>query len=148
MCRFGAYDHLDTGSNAKFGPIREYTRRFHAIRAQACRTILDQYDLARVCLPKMMAFIQKLAEAKDGGSGLTRCGTDVASSSKVVFIPAHAFTPMKKVSHLFIGRPFIRLIAIVDIKLLPVLTTLAVCPCASDRRSRRYNFNSERLRPA
>jgi glycosyltransferase involved in cell wall biosynthesis len=36
-----------------------YPRRFRSIRAQARRTILDQYDLARICLPKMMAFIQK-----------------------------------------------------------------------------------------
>src|ERR1035437_592839 len=50
---------------------------------------------------------KKLAEAKDGGSGLTRCGADVASSSKVAFIPAHSFTPTKKFSPLFIGRPFI-----------------------------------------
>jgi len=35
-------------------------RRFQAIRAQARRTILDHYDMARICLPKMMAFIQKL----------------------------------------------------------------------------------------
>ena len=35
-------------------------RRFQAIRTQARRTILDHYDLARICLPKMMAFIQKL----------------------------------------------------------------------------------------
>ena len=34
-------------------------RQFRSIRAQARRTILDQYDLARICLPKMMAFIQK-----------------------------------------------------------------------------------------
>ena len=36
-----------------------YPRRFRSIRAQARRTILDRYDLARICLPKMMAFIQK-----------------------------------------------------------------------------------------
>jgi glycosyltransferase involved in cell wall biosynthesis len=36
-----------------------YPRRFRSIRAQARRTILDQYDLTRICLPKMMTFIQK-----------------------------------------------------------------------------------------
>ena len=36
-----------------------YPRRFRSIRAQARRTILDRYDLARICLPKMMAFIKK-----------------------------------------------------------------------------------------
>ena len=34
-----------------------FPRRFRSLRAQARRTILDQYDLARICLPKMMAFI-------------------------------------------------------------------------------------------
>jgi glycosyltransferase involved in cell wall biosynthesis len=38
-----------------------FPRRFHSTRAQARRTILDQYDLARICLPKMMAFIQKVS---------------------------------------------------------------------------------------
>ena len=38
-----------------------YPRRFSATRAQARRAILDQYDVARVCLPKMMAFIQKIS---------------------------------------------------------------------------------------
>jgi len=38
-----------------------FPRRFRSVRAQARRTILDQYDLTRICLPKMMAFIQKLS---------------------------------------------------------------------------------------
>lgn len=38
-----------------------FPRRFRSVRARARRTILDQYDLARICLPKMMAFIQKLS---------------------------------------------------------------------------------------
>ena len=38
--------------------VLTYPRRFHSIRVQARQTILDQYDLARICLPKMMAFIQ------------------------------------------------------------------------------------------
>jgi glycosyltransferase involved in cell wall biosynthesis len=38
-----------------------FPRRFRSVRAQARRTILDQYDLARICLPKMMAFIQKVS---------------------------------------------------------------------------------------
>jgi glycosyltransferase involved in cell wall biosynthesis len=38
-----------------------FPRRFRSVRAQARRTILDQYDLARICLPKMMSFIQKLS---------------------------------------------------------------------------------------
>ena len=37
-----------------------YPRRFHGIRAEARRTILNQYDLAPVCLPKMLAFIQNV----------------------------------------------------------------------------------------
>ena len=41
-----------------------YPRRFHAIRAEARRTILNQFDLARVCLPKMMAFIQNVIRRK------------------------------------------------------------------------------------
>jgi len=45
-----------------------YPRRFYSIRAQARRTILDQYDLARICLPKLMAFIQKARS----GSGRRR----------------------------------------------------------------------------
>jgi glycosyltransferase involved in cell wall biosynthesis len=36
-----------------------HPHRFHSIRTQARRTILDRYDLARICLPNMMAFIQK-----------------------------------------------------------------------------------------
>jgi glycosyltransferase involved in cell wall biosynthesis len=36
-----------------------FPRRFRSVRAQARRTILEQYDLTRICLPKMMAFIQK-----------------------------------------------------------------------------------------
>jgi len=36
-----------------------HPRRFRSVRAQARRTILEQYDLTRICLPKMMAFIQK-----------------------------------------------------------------------------------------
>ncbi len=37
-----------------------YPRRFEPIRAQARQTILDQYDLTRICLPKLMAFVQKM----------------------------------------------------------------------------------------
>jgi glycosyltransferase involved in cell wall biosynthesis len=33
-------------------------RRFSSIRIQARQTILHQYDLARICLPKMMTFIR------------------------------------------------------------------------------------------
>ena len=36
-----------------------HPRQFRSIRAQARRTIVDQYDLTRICLPKMLAFIQK-----------------------------------------------------------------------------------------
>jgi glycosyltransferase involved in cell wall biosynthesis len=38
-----------------------FPRRFRSVRAQARRTILNQYDLARICLPKMMAFIQNVS---------------------------------------------------------------------------------------
>ena len=34
-------------------------RRFHSIRARARQTICENYDLARICLPKMMALIGK-----------------------------------------------------------------------------------------
>jgi glycosyltransferase involved in cell wall biosynthesis len=37
-----------------------HPRRFRSMRAQARRTILDQYDLARICLPKLMMFIEKV----------------------------------------------------------------------------------------
>jgi len=37
---------------------------FRSIRVQARKTILDQYDLARICLPRMMAFIQKASLGK------------------------------------------------------------------------------------
>jgi glycosyltransferase involved in cell wall biosynthesis len=39
-------------------------RRFDRLRAQARQTILDSYDLARICLPKMTALIQE--QAKNG----------------------------------------------------------------------------------
>jgi glycosyltransferase involved in cell wall biosynthesis len=39
-----------------------FPRRFRSIRTQARRTILDQYDLARICLPKMKAFIKKASQ--------------------------------------------------------------------------------------
>ena len=32
-------------------------RRFHAVRTQARRTVLDRYDLARICVPQMVAFV-------------------------------------------------------------------------------------------
>ena len=38
-----------------------HPRRFRSIRAQARRTIVDDYDLTRICLPKMLAFIQKMS---------------------------------------------------------------------------------------
>ena len=37
-----------------------FPHRFGSVRVQARQTITDQYDLARICLPKMMAFIQKV----------------------------------------------------------------------------------------
>jgi hypothetical protein len=40
---------------------------FRSIRVQARKTILDQYDLARICLPRMMAFIQKARRFRHGG---------------------------------------------------------------------------------
>jgi glycosyltransferase involved in cell wall biosynthesis len=40
-----------------------YPQRFNALRAQARQTILDRYDMARICLPKMTALIQEQAEA-------------------------------------------------------------------------------------
>ena len=36
-----------------------YPRRFHAIRAEARRTVLNHYDMARICVPKMAALIKK-----------------------------------------------------------------------------------------
>jgi len=32
-------------------------RRFHAVRTQARRTVLDRYDLARICVPRMMGCV-------------------------------------------------------------------------------------------
>jgi glycosyltransferase involved in cell wall biosynthesis len=40
-----------------------YPARFRSLRVQARQTILDRYDLTRICLPKMNAFIQGQAEA-------------------------------------------------------------------------------------
>jgi len=40
-----------------------YPARFRSLRIQARQTILDRYDLTRICLPKMNAFIQRQAEA-------------------------------------------------------------------------------------
>jgi glycosyltransferase involved in cell wall biosynthesis len=45
-----------------------YPRRFRPMRAQARRTVLEQYDLARICLPKMMKFIKKARKDKDPGA--------------------------------------------------------------------------------
>lgn len=36
-----------------------HPRQFRSIRTQARRTVLDQYDLERICLPEMMTFVQK-----------------------------------------------------------------------------------------
>lgn len=36
-----------------------FPQRFHSVRAQARQTVIDHYDLARICLPKIMAFIQR-----------------------------------------------------------------------------------------
>jgi hypothetical protein len=44
--------------------VLTHPRRFRSIRVQARQTILDQYDLARICLPRMMAFIQKASPGK------------------------------------------------------------------------------------
>src|SRR5260221_5658191 len=33
------------------------TSRFHAVRTQARRTVLDRYDLARICGPQLVAFV-------------------------------------------------------------------------------------------
>ena len=41
-----------------------FPRRFNSIRAQARRTILKRYDLARICLPQMMVFIQEACAGK------------------------------------------------------------------------------------
>jgi glycosyltransferase involved in cell wall biosynthesis len=43
--------------------VLAYPRRFNPLRSQARQTIVDRYDLARVCLPKMTAFIQGQAQA-------------------------------------------------------------------------------------
>jgi hypothetical protein len=33
-------------------------RQFHGLRAQARRTVLNRYDLQRLCLPMMLSFIR------------------------------------------------------------------------------------------
>ena len=38
-----------------------YPRRFRAFRVEARRTVLGQYDLARICLPRMLNFMKKFA---------------------------------------------------------------------------------------
>ncbi len=42
-----------------------FPRRFRSMRTQARRTILEQYDLERICLPKTMALIKKVRAATD-----------------------------------------------------------------------------------
>jgi glycosyltransferase involved in cell wall biosynthesis len=37
-----------------------YPGRFRAVRTQARQTILDQYDLAQICLPKIVALLKNL----------------------------------------------------------------------------------------
>lgn len=39
--------------------VLAYPRRFRSIRVKARKTILDRYDLARICLPQMMTFIKQ-----------------------------------------------------------------------------------------
>ena len=41
-----------------------YPRSFSEIRVKARQTIIDHYDLAHICLPKMVAFIQKASRNK------------------------------------------------------------------------------------
>jgi glycosyltransferase involved in cell wall biosynthesis len=45
-----------------------YPRQFRSIRANARRTILDQYDLKRTCLPKLTAFIHRSESAASSAS--------------------------------------------------------------------------------
>jgi glycosyltransferase involved in cell wall biosynthesis len=40
-------------------------RQFRTIRTQARRTVVDHYDLARICLPKMMTFIKQVSKSKE-----------------------------------------------------------------------------------
>ena len=40
-------------------------RQFRSIRTQARRTVVDHYDLARICLPKMMTFIKQMSKSKE-----------------------------------------------------------------------------------
>jgi hypothetical protein len=59
-----------------------HPRQFRSIRTQARRTVLDQYDLARICLAKMMAFIQKAREMR------ATCGAAVPPHNyPAVFLP-------------------------------------------------------------
>jgi glycosyltransferase involved in cell wall biosynthesis len=39
--------------------VLSFPRRFRSVRAEARRTILEQYNLTRICLPKMLTLIQK-----------------------------------------------------------------------------------------
>ena len=43
--------------------VLAHPQRFRSMRAQARQTILDQYDLTRICLPKMMALIERPQQA-------------------------------------------------------------------------------------
>ena len=43
--------------------VLAYPQRFNPLRAQARQTVIDRYDLARICLPKMTAFIQGQAQS-------------------------------------------------------------------------------------
>ena len=42
--------------------VLTFPSRFHALRAKARRTIIECYDLRRICLPKMMALLRNAAE--------------------------------------------------------------------------------------
>jgi glycosyltransferase involved in cell wall biosynthesis len=49
-----------------------HPRRFRSIRTQARRTILDEYDLERICLPKLMAFVRDKEPRQSARQSKTR----------------------------------------------------------------------------
>ena len=51
--------------------VLAHPQRFRSMRARARQTILDQYDLTRICLPNMMAII-KWPQPANGERALAR----------------------------------------------------------------------------
>jgi glycosyltransferase involved in cell wall biosynthesis len=66
----------------------EHPRRFAAMRARARQTALDRFDLERLCLPEMMAFIRDGAPASTPSAvSPVRAGAEAGYPPFSVFAP-------------------------------------------------------------